>query len=232
DRNLNRALRDYPVPIDHEDRVANVLCPLLRAHDVLIDLHSFAAEGPAFALLGPKVADTLEPRVQAATERALVAALDLPFAVYGWMPAHLAVLRTQGREADIGHAVGTTEFMRFVGGAAITVECGQHKDPAAIQVAYDVIARGLAQLGLIRSGANPPQPPVLLQIGEAIFAESDDDRLVRHFPTGAQVHQGEVIGTRASGAQIIAPHDGAVIFASGAVQAGTELCFLCRPDPR
>jgi predicted deacylase len=45
DRNLNRNLRPTAVPQDFEDRIANVLCPLLDAHDVLLDLHSF--QGPA-----------------------------------------------------------------------------------------------------------------------------------------------------------------------------------------
>ncbi|MBT9245898.1 succinylglutamate desuccinylase/aspartoacylase family protein [Gemmobacter fulvus] len=232
DRNLNRALRDYPVPMVNEDHVANVLCPMLRAHDVLIDLHSFAAEGPAFALFGPEGSGSaLEPRAQPATELALIEAIGLPFAVHGWMPAHLTALAHQGRTDQISHAVGTTEFMRFAGGAAITVECGPHKDPASVEVAYSVIARGLAALGLIAQEAGPPPAkPLILEIGEAIFAESDADSLIRAFPTGAPVRAGEVIGHRATGAEILAPHDGSVIFASGKVRAGTELCFLCRPS--
>lgn len=232
DRNLNRNLRDYPVAQVNEDRVANVLCPLLRAHDVLIDLHSFASDGPAFALFGPAAADpALQPRVRPDTERLLIDALGLPFAVHGWMPAHLRALEQQGREGEIGHAVGTTEFMRFVGGAAITVECGQHKDPASVTVAYDVIARGLAALGLIAADVGAkPDPSVILEIGDAVFAASDDDRLVRRFTTGERVSKDEVIGHRTDGTAILAPHDGAVIFASGVVTAGTEMCFLCRTE--
>lgn len=229
ERNLNRNLRDYPVPQVNEDRVANVLCPLLRAHDVLIDLHSFGSEGPAFALFGPDApGGALEPHARPDEERRLVRALGLPFAVQGWMPAHLKALAQQGRAQDIAHAVGTTEFMRFVGGAAITVECGSHKDPASVGVAYEVIARGLAALDMIMAEAGPPPPPPqILQIGDAIFAESDDDRLLRSFVTGEPVRAGEVIGQRADGSPITAPHDGAVIFASGKVKAGTEMCFLC-----
>lgn len=232
DRNLNRSLHEYPVARENEDRVANVLCPLLRAHDVLIDLHSFASDGPAFALFGPASPDpALQPRVRPDTERLLIDALGLPFAVHGWMPAHLRALERQGRAAEIGHAVGTTEFMRFAGGAAITVECGQHKDPAAVTVAYDVIARGLAALGLIAGeGGAKPAPSSVLEIGDAVFAASDDDRLARRFTTGERVTRGEVIGHRADGTVILAPHDGAVIFASGVVKAGTEMCFLCHSE--
>ena len=232
DRNLNRALRPYPVPVQNEDRVANILCPLLAAHDVLIDLHSFSAEGPAFALFGPHSAGgELEPHVRPDIEQGLIEALDLPFAVYGWMPAHRKSLEQQGRSEEVGFAVGTTEYMRFMGGAAITVECGRHKDPKAPEVAYDVIARGLVQLGLIEDAAlQPITPPAVLEIGDAIFARSDADRLIREFATGEAVKAGEVMGYRADGSEILAPHDGAVIFASGPAKAGQELCFLCRTE--
>ena len=53
ERNLNRRLRPAPRPQDYEDRIANVLCPLLAEHDVLLDLHSFRSPGQPFVLRGP-----------------------------------------------------------------------------------------------------------------------------------------------------------------------------------
>src|SRR5450755_2350682 len=41
DRNLNRQLAPTATPNTYEDHVANWLCPLLAAHEVLLDLHSF-----------------------------------------------------------------------------------------------------------------------------------------------------------------------------------------------
>ena len=43
DRNLNRNLAPSAIPQDFEDRIANVLCPLLDAHDVLLDLQRTVA---------------------------------------------------------------------------------------------------------------------------------------------------------------------------------------------
>lgn len=72
DRNLNRNLRPTAVPQDFEDRVGNVLCPLLDAHDVLLDLHSFNGLGEAFTLFGPEDnTDDLEPFAHAADEARL-----------------------------------------------------------------------------------------------------------------------------------------------------------------
>ena len=54
DRNLNRNMAPSAIPQDFEDRIANVLCPLLDAHDVLLDLHSFHTGGAPFVMIGPQ----------------------------------------------------------------------------------------------------------------------------------------------------------------------------------
>ena len=54
DRNLNRNMAPSAIPQDFEDRLANVLCPLLDAHDVLLDLHSFHTGGAPFVMIGPQ----------------------------------------------------------------------------------------------------------------------------------------------------------------------------------
>jgi N-alpha-acetyl-L-2,4-diaminobutyrate deacetylase len=37
------------MPTDNEDLVGNMLCRLLREHDVLLDIHSFRSKGGSFA---------------------------------------------------------------------------------------------------------------------------------------------------------------------------------------
>jgi hypothetical protein len=72
DRNLNRKLTPTDRPVDHEDHVANWLCPLLAAHEVLLDLHSFQSPGIPFVLIGPKDNDgPLEPFAKPRREEAL-----------------------------------------------------------------------------------------------------------------------------------------------------------------
>jgi len=62
DRNLNRNMCVKAIPQDFEDRVSNVLCPILDTHDVLLDLHSFHSPGEPFVLIGPADNDgDLEP---------------------------------------------------------------------------------------------------------------------------------------------------------------------------
>jgi len=237
DRNLNRDMFERAIPQDNEDRVANVLCPLLRAHDVLIDLHSFNGEGEAFALIGPKDnAGPLEPFAHAEAEAALVKAMNLPLVVHGWLAGHEKALRQKqaAGETDLSslHGVGTTEFMRFAGGYGVTVECGQHLAPDAPQVGYDCVVNGLAHLGMIATPAPETRLPRVLEISDVILAHHAEDRLLRKFRAGDAIAQGEVIGRRADGTEIVAPYDGAVIFASEAARVNTELCYLCRNSSR
>ncbi|WP_102224869.1 L,D-transpeptidase family protein [Acidimangrovimonas sediminis] len=244
-RNLNRDLCERPVPEDNEDRLGNVICPIMRAHDILIDLHSFAAEGEAFALFGQAGTggvpeglpeDHPEGFAHAEAELALARALGVPLLAHGWMAAHARALeqrRAIGGPAGVpAHGVGTTEYMRFTGGYAVTVECGQHLDPRAPDIALQVILNGLSHLHMIDRPLPPNPAPRVIEISEAILAEDDGDRMLRRFRAGEEVRKGEVIGTRASGAEIRAPADGALIFAGIKAEAGTELAFQCRPSTR
>lgn len=238
DRNLNRNLAESAIPQDNEDRVANVLCPLFRGADVLIDLHSFNSQGHAFALIGPQDNDgDLEPFKHASEEEKLVKSFGLPMVVYGWLPAHekaLDMKRQAGVTEDLAslHGVGTTEYMRFSGGYAITVECGQHLDPQGPQVGYDCVVNGMMTLGMIE-GIQPKVPaPRTLEICDPILSQHPDDRLVKHFTAGEAVKAGEIIGKRADGRDIVMPYDGAIIFASLSADLHEELCFLCKDSDR
>lgn len=237
-RNLNRNFAESAIPQDNEDRVANVLCPLLRAHDVLIDLHSFNAQGQAFALIGPHDNDdNLEPFKHAKAEEVLVKSFGLPMVAYGWLPAHekaLEMKRQAGVTEDLAslHGVGTTEYMRFSGGYAITVECGQHLDPQGPQIGYNCVINGLMTLGMIKKFQSNVSAPRVLEICDPILSQHPDDRLIKHFTAGEMVKTGEIIGKRADGSDIIMPYDGAIIFASLTAHRHEELCFLCKESDR
>lgn len=238
DRNFNRNLAESAIPQDNEDRIANVMCPLFRSHDVLIDLHSFSSEGEAFALMGPLDNEgPLEPFAHEKAEGDLARALGLPLVVYGWLPAYekanaqkKASGVTEGLSSLLG--IGTTEYMRFAGGYGVTVECGQHLHPEAPQIGYDCVVNGLVSLGMIADKGTAAKAPAVLEICDALLAEHEDDRLVKQFTAGEAVKKGEVIGKRANGDDIVMPYDGAVIFASLTSPVLTELCFLCKWSDR
>jgi len=153
DRNLDRNLHEKPVPASNEDRLANVFCPLLRRHDVLVDLHSFLEGEVPFALIGPpNNAGALEPFAKADEELALATSLGLGMVVHGWMQTHRTVLEAKAGPGGLTDSqrmfsIGTAEDMRFSADYGMTVECGQHDDPQAVDVDYRAIFNALAHLG-------------------------------------------------------------------------------------
>ncbi|MFM7332167.1 MAG: succinylglutamate desuccinylase/aspartoacylase family protein, partial [Brachymonas sp.] len=174
ERNLNRNLYPKAQPVDYEDRIANILCPLLAAHDVLLDLHSFHTAGKPFAMIGPSDNnEALEPFSHAAKEEALALRLGPQRIVEGWLSTYAEgvknrLARTQPNEragmlsTDPRYGVGTTEYMRTQGGWGITLECGQHEDPQGQEVAYSAILNTLAHLQMISTDLPPPRNDSLL----------------------------------------------------------------------
>lgn len=244
DRNLNRNLSPTATPADFEDRVANWLCPLLGRHEILLDLHSTRAKNPAFAMLGPFDNEgPLQPFAHAAKERFLALVLGVNRFVDGWLETYArGVERRKARaganpatraaalNADPKYGVGTTEYMRSTGGCAITLECGQHEDPAAPEVAYHAIRNALAHLAL----ADLPAPaPVAereyLSLVDVIDRLDAKDAFAKEWSSFNRLAAGELIGTRADGTEVRAPEDGYIVFPDHKALAGNEWFYLARP---
>lgn len=248
DRNLNRNLRPPAVPQDFEDRIARQLCPLFAQHEGLLDLHSFNNPGPAFAMLGPRNnVGELEPFRHEAVESALVARLGVTRIVEGWLSTYaLGLQRRQARGGDGSrrenlisdphYGVGTTEYMRSVGGWAITLECGQHADPQGPQVARLAVLRALVHLGMLAPEVvephRPAQAPELLKLYDVIDREHADDRFEREWASFDAIEAGQRIGTRATGEAVLAPFAGRIVFPNSKAQPGTEWFYLARASDR
>ena len=239
-RNLNRNLFPTDAPQDFEDRVANWLCPLLARHDVLLDLHSFNAAAEPFVMVGPCDNDgPLQPFRHAAQERALARRLGVRRFVDGWLQTYGAGvqrrLHDKGQlQTVLRYGVGTTEYMRSTGGYALTLECGQHADPQAPEVAYRAILNTLAFLGLVDA---PSPAPIADDRMEALsMAEVHDklhidDAFSRPWSSFDPVRQGEEIGRRADGTPVTAGFDGWILFPDREAGAHSEWFYLARANP-
>ncbi|MDL5033356.1 succinylglutamate desuccinylase/aspartoacylase family protein [Pelomonas sp. APW6] len=237
DRNLNRQLQPTSTPRQYEDHVANVLSPLLAAHEVLLDLHSFRAEGSPFVMLGPRDNDgPLEPFAHEAAETRLALALGAPRIVEGWLGTYARGLARRGAPAgDIVQAIGTTEAMRRAGGYGVTLECGQHDDPAAVDVAEAAVRRALALLGMIDPAQALPAPvgqPAWLQMQDVVDRLHPDDRFERPWRHFDPVRAGELIGRRHDGTPVLAPGDGCLVFPDPSAAVGTDWFYWARPSAR
>lgn len=247
DRNLNRKLVPPAIPQDFEDRVARVLCPLLQAHDVLLDLHSFHTAGAPFVMVGPHDNNgDLEPFAHAQEEAALAAALGPALLVEGWLETYArGVERRRAAAVVLGRAapdpqfgVGTTEYIRACGGYGVTLECGQHDDPRAPEVARLAVLRTLRLLDMldVQDGETEPlQAPVqhtLMCLFDVIDCEHVGDHFTRDWSSFDPVQAGEVIGHRDDGRPVVAQTDGWIVFPNPRAQVGQEWFYLARASDR
>ncbi len=244
ERNLNRNLHPSAIPQDFEDRIANRLCPLLQSHDVLLDLHSFHTGGQPFAMLGPENnSGAIEPFARADDEARLIAHLGPTRIVEGWLDTYArGVARRHARngagaartlESDSNYGVGTTEYMRACGGYAVTLECGQHEDPKAPDVAYRAIRQALALLKIAPIVLEPPPPShEVIRLVDVVDRLHADDRFAKTWQSFDPVRTGDTIGLRHDGTPVTAPADGRIVFPNPNAVVGQEWFYLATPSPR
>jgi len=245
DRNLNRNLQPTTTPQDFEDSIANALCPLLAGHDVLLDLHTFQAQSQAFAMIGPpNNQGDLEPFAHADQEQSLALRLGVGRVVEGWLATYAVgvqqrLARTHPSDragllsTDPSYGVGTTEYMRSQGGYAITLECGQHSDPAAPEVAYQAIRNTLAHLGLV--DAPDPAPclnPEFLRLDQVVDRYHTADRFEQAWASFDPVVAGQQVATRHDGTPVLAASDGYIVFPNTQSTPGNEWFYLAHHSTR
>jgi L,D-peptidoglycan transpeptidase YkuD (ErfK/YbiS/YcfS/YnhG family)/predicted deacylase len=231
DRNLNRDLREKTVPGDYEARIGNRICALLRENDILLDIHSFRGEGEPFVFAGPlNNAGEIEPFRFAKAEGEFAIRLGIKTVIHGWLGIYDRFLKERERLGYSNHTnsegVGTTEYMRFSGGYGVTLECGSHDDPNAVEVGYAAIINALAQLKLIDAPAPEISVRSAVQIVDVLVSEADDDRLEGSWKTGDPVAAGQVIVRRANGEIVVAPSAGFMIFPNDKARPGDGLCYF------
>jgi len=241
ERNLNRLFRPTEDPADYEARITNRLAPVIARHEVLLDLHSFQSEGEAFAMIGPRDnTGTLEPFARSHEEGQLALHIGTPIVVEGWLDIYAAGLaqRAGGAPADeaaLDFGRGTNEYIRSCGGYGVTLECGQHLDPEAPEVAWRAIRRTLALLGMAPLPAGLPAAsaqPQLLRLASVTDRLHEEDSFVRDWATFDEVQRGEPIGMRHDGTLVSAPDDGFIVFPNALALPGTEWFYFAHPSER
>ena len=241
ERNLNRLFQPTPAgvaPVDYEARITDRLCPLLARHDVLLDLHSFQSAGEAFAMIGPRDnSGTLEPFARAVEEGRLALHLGTPRVVEGWLDIYAAGMAQRGQpltDAALAFGWGTNEYMRSCGGYGVTLECGQHDDPTAPDVAEAAILATLRSLGMVAADPVPTAPsrPALLRLVSVTDRDGAGDQFVREWATFDAVAAGEPIGVRADGRVLHAERDGFIVFPNDEALPGTEWFYFAVASER
>ena len=134
---------------------------------------------------------------------------------------------------DPSYGVGTTEYMRSVGGYGITLECGQHEDPAAPEVAYRAIRQTLALLGIADLPlAAPAAPFECLTLAEVVDRLDAADSFVKPWTSFDPLAEGELIALRADGSELRAPQAGYIVFPDSSALPGHEWFYLAQESRR
>lgn len=150
---------------------------------------------------------------------------------------------------DTGHPAGLRMIERGGFGdpasprTAVLVECGQHWEAAAADVAIDTLLRFLRECGsltdaqaaprLAAIGRVPAPRQRLVRVSQAVVARSMDFRFVREF-NGLEVIEraGDLIATDGPH-EVRAPHDGTVLVmpSTSHLKPGTTMVRLGRFEP-
>ncbi len=160
----------------------------------------------------------------------------------GWLDTYArGVQRRRERAAhgdhagtlDTAYGVGTTEYMRARGGYGVTLECGQHDDPAAPDVGYRAIRQTLALLGLAPIALQEPGAGFqVLRLVDVVDRDHQADQFVGPWKSFDPVSAGQAIGRRHDGSIVRAPADGFVVFPNPNALVGNEWFYFAQTSPR
>lgn len=213
EHNLNRRMQRHAAPKLYEEKLMNELIPHLEECDYLLDIHSYAAGGPAFAFRGQDIyKDKDEP---------FIAALGVDYMVYGWDEAYARC----GVVQDEKEWIGTTEYARLFGVTGTTLECGQHNDPACVPIALQAIEAALGFCGIVKAFAPAPRPMKKSRVMLVQYKEREGAfvRPLKHLDT---VKKGEALARYADGAMLDAPYDARLIMPKNETPIGQEWYYL------
>ncbi len=214
DRNLNRAMAKRAVPKMYEEFLMNELTPLLEDCDVLLDIHSYRAGGPAFAFRGD---DHLRDR-----EEPFIAALGLDHVIYGWSEAYAA----SGVKIDPIESVGTTEYARQNGAIATTVECGQHLDASAVPVAIRAIEGALNQCGLAKVPVPAAHKTMRRTRIKQLVYKQRHGQFAQAWKHLDEIAKDTIVASFDDGEQIKAPFSGRIVLPHADCPVGQEWFYL------
>lgn len=213
DRNLNRFLVPVEQPQLHEEKLGNILCPMLADCDYLLDIHSYTVGGPAFAIAGS----------DDAVELGLAASLGADATLIDMADAYERSEKL-GVTPHPDEAVGTTLYARRSGAGAVLMECGKNGDPATIDVAYRAIVGALGYLKMIDEGETSETTTHRQRLirTHKVYFRTDDGAYAQDWKNLSPITKGQHLATRASGEKLYADIDGVMIMPNVNVALGGE----------
>lgn len=211
ERNLNRYLYPKDEKRHYEDHLDPIVCEVLDATDVLLDLHSYTSQGGPFIFLDPK-----DPK-----ELAFGTALGVSDFVCGWSDAF-------GDGQGSKESQGTTEYARTRGALAVTLECGNHHNADAPDVGYRAILRGMAHLGMLDAGEPAAGSSAATRCVrmKSVYRREDGAVFAKPWRHYDPVAKGEAMARLKGGETLAAPEDGYIVLPKESADPGGEWFYF------
>lgn len=210
DVNLNRVIGHHQSPVHYEHHLANQIAPLIEQADVLLDLHAYSSGTKPFLFLDHETPQS----------RAFATSLGIPDWVTGWEALY------EPKEQETTDC-DTEAFAHRAGKMALTIECGQLKDPASTAIARQAALAALAHFDIVKTD-NLPAPitaPRLHKMHKIIF-KNTEGKFVKNWQHLDEVKAGEPLISCADGTIIKSDTDGVVMLPCEWAAMGTEWLYL------
>lgn len=207
-RNLNRMFQDdsaYPEEVKHSYEFvrSREIMKYLDQSSALLDIHSAARPTQPFAF----------------SEHDGVRYLRT-------FPRQFVRVLTNADQVEPG---GTDGYMYRNGKVGICIECGQHDDPNAIDIAKESILAFLEKRGHVPATDREVHDIQLYKMSHGHVATTDSFVLDRQFEDFEHVTKGTLIGSDA-GIPVVAPMDALILFARNLPPIGSEAFLLAIPE--
>lgn len=208
DENLNRVMKIHQNPQTNEQRIANELCPLIEANDIMLDLHSTHCEGDV-----PFVFCDYPDKYN----KKLIAGLPVNFVLEGWPDIYAG-------QKDI-EDYSTEHCAHIYGKTGTTLECGYHKSADAVEIAGQAIINTMAVFGMIDSIPliEYPKTHILMQ---SYIVKKREGKLCRAYKHLDEVKKGEMVAHYDDGEILYAPDDGYILLPNLKAEIGAEWYYF------
>lgn len=210
--NLNRVFRKHTDPKNYEERLANELTEIVEKTDVLIDIHSMSASGPANIFIDYPQPESLN----------LANVIGAPFVILDWPKVY-------DNNKDKITSYDTSRFAFECNKVSLLLECGQHNDPAAQLVARMAVLNILQYLGMVDIKDNKKMnvtPSTTVRMRELFIKESSGDSFSKNWNHLDTFKKGELLASKADGTSITAPFNGFMILPKNNHPVGTEWFYI------
>ena len=208
DENLNRVMTFHSQPNTYEQRLANEICPLIEACDVMLDLHSTHCEGDVpFAFCDYPDENNLK----------LIDGLAVDYVLEGWPD----IYDGQGEIEDYS----TERCAHTFGKSGTTVECGYHKSAEAVELAYSAIISTLVQFGMITANKPEKRQKTHLLMKNYVVKKRTG-KLCKNYKHLDTVIKGEEIARYDDGEVLAASADGYILLPNLNAEVGAEWYYF------